>query len=665
MEGGDGASEDGSGDVPWTARDQADHDFKMARERSRQMELELELAKLRPASPSGSVSDAGRTFERCSNTEWRKYAKLLVGAFPKFPADAEVPIWFESVEHTLEAYEVPRSYWGQIVFPLVAERIEYLSTRLTPAQHRDYETVKEVVLDELKLSPLEYQKKFTGARKRKTETWKSFTTRLGSYLNFYVASRDVSTFTELLELLVVDQLKTVLSEEALKYLRLREGAAWYKSTEIARLLHTFEDANGSAEAQKGQPRNASSKGVEKTTDQQSSSPSGPSQGSNTRPKGSYNSARQPRKTGCFECGSNTHIRLNCPHYLERVAPNPSASEGNDKLTARVCLDKVTPADRLWKVTLNCKDKTLNAIVDTGAEITVVQESVVPEEFIQAHGRVSLRAAFGERVEAKLVELPLTLKQGQPVFAEVSQATPVLCAVTDKLNVSECLLSASDWTALQQSQCDYDKQDMTLSPQNFSDEREAAAKLDGRVVEQSRPTPDYPRSAEGSVLQPSEVERTREEEVVTAVAVEEGESGPEGERNAREKTPHTAENEASCVSQSGASGERGDFEALREEQQSDETLGRAWRDAAEGRGGMLVIDGLLYHREQVLGQPIKQLVLPITRRADVLSLAHESYWGGHLGFRKTKARIKLSFFLARYRKGRPRLLQLLSRVPDQG
>lgn len=92
MEGGDGASEDGSGDVPWTARDQADHDFKMSRERSRQMELELELAKLRPASPSGSVSDAGRTLERCSNTEWRKYAKLLVGAFPKFPADAEVPI---------------------------------------------------------------------------------------------------------------------------------------------------------------------------------------------------------------------------------------------------------------------------------------------------------------------------------------------------------------------------------------------------------------------------------------------------------------------------------------------------------------------------------------------------------------------------------------------
>ncbi|KAH8034601.1 hypothetical protein HPB51_025821 [Rhipicephalus microplus] len=180
------------------------------------------------------------------------------------------------------------------------------------------------------------------------------------------------------------------------------------------------------------------------------------------------------------------------------------------------------------------------------------------------------------LELELAKLPPASPSGsgQPVFAEVSQATPVLCAVTDKLSVSECLLSASDWTALQQSQCEYNKQDTTLSPRNFSDEPEAVAKLDGRVVEQSRPIPDYPRSAEGSVLQPSEVECAREEEVVTAVEVEEGKLGTEGERNAREKTPHTVENEASCVSQGGASGERGDFEALHVEQKSDETLGRA-------------------------------------------------------------------------------------------
>lgn len=196
-----------------------------AQERRQLREAELELARLHSSTPSGSEDTTGRAVDHGINMEWRKYAKVLVGTFPKFAADAEVPIWLESVEHTLEAYEVPRACWGQIVFPLVAERVQYLSTRFTPAQHRDYETLREVVLDELRLSPLEYQKRFLGARKQKNETWKTFATRFGSYLNFYVASRDVSSFAELLELLVVDQMKTVLSEEALRCLRLREGAA--------------------------------------------------------------------------------------------------------------------------------------------------------------------------------------------------------------------------------------------------------------------------------------------------------------------------------------------------------------------------------------------------------------------------------------------------------
>ncbi|KAH6947153.1 hypothetical protein HPB50_017226 [Hyalomma asiaticum] len=190
MEGGESVSEVGS--VVWSSNGnvlserQMEYHLKLAQERRQALELEVELARLHSTASSSSQERVGRAGEHSATSEWRKYAKILIGAFPKFPADAEVPVWFEAVEHTLEAYEVPRSCWGQIIFPLLAERVEYLATRLTPAQHRDYEALKEVVLDELKLSPLEYQKRFLGARKRKSETWKSFATRLGSYLNFYV-----------------------------------------------------------------------------------------------------------------------------------------------------------------------------------------------------------------------------------------------------------------------------------------------------------------------------------------------------------------------------------------------------------------------------------------------------------------------------------------------
>ena len=53
------------------------------------------------------------------------------------------------------------------------------------------------------------------------------------------------------------------------------------------------------------------------------------------------------------------------------------------------------------------------------------------------------------------------------------------------------------------------------------------------------------------------------------------------------------------------------------------------------------DGLLYHAEKILGQSFSQLCLPKTRRTQVLELAHDTF-GGHLGEKRTRERIRLSF-----------------------
>ncbi|XP_077531637.1 uncharacterized protein LOC144144128 [Haemaphysalis longicornis] len=399
---------------------------------------------------------------------------MLAGAFPKFPTDAEVPIWFESVESTLLAYEVPKEFWGQIVFPIIAERVKYLSTRLTPAQHRDYEPVKEVVLEELRLSPLEYQKRFLGARKRKSETWKSFTTRLRSYLNFYVEARGVSTFEKLLDLLVADQLKTGLTEEALKYVSLREGASWFDASESAKLLQTFEGAAGN--------KDASTEANVTNGEKPATKPSGDNpKGARKLPQGPktrFNPQSKGKPNACFECGAEGHLRPNCPRVRERQTAATNAPARTERLIARVATEGPTGVgDRLTSVTMHCGNQEISAIVDTGAEITVVRESIVPDALTESHGTVKLASAFGEQVEAKLVVLPLALRAGQAIFSNVVEGTPVLCALTDKLTSrTDCLLSAEDWGVLQENRDQEQEATGMVAPPTKRDELVAALEL---------------------------------------------------------------------------------------------------------------------------------------------------------------------------------------------
>ena len=87
----------------------------------------------------------------------------------------------------------------------------------------------------------------------------------------------------------------------------------------------------------------------------------------------------------------------------------------------------------------------------------------------------------------------------------------------------------------------------------------------------------------------------------------------------------------------------DSSRLLHEQQQDETLSDCWSMARQSKGNFVVSRGLLYHKDKVEGQPVCQLCVPTARCDAILKLAHDSVYGGHLGERKTRQRIKLSFY----------------------
>ena len=90
------------------------------------------------------------------------------------------------------------------------------------------------------------------------------------------------------------------------------------------------------------------------------------------------------------------------------------------------------------------------------------------------------------------------------------------------------------------------------------------------------------------------------------------------------------------------GRQANSDELRSEQADDPTLKQAWKFANENKCGYFVKDGILFHHDMILGQRFDQICLPENRRSQVLMLGH-SIAGGHLGSKKTRERIRLSFY----------------------
>ncbi|GFW55104.1 hypothetical protein TNCV_262021 [Trichonephila clavipes] len=87
----------------------------------------------------------------------------------------------------------------------------------------------------------------------------------------------------------------------------------------------------------------------------------------------------------------------------------------------------------------------------------------------------------------------------------------------------------------------------------------------------------------------------------------------------------------------------DYTKMKDEQNNCDSLEKVRAELKLNKGNFLLIDGLIYHRDKILNEPVMQLVLPRCRIDKVMKLAHESVFGGHMGVKKTKERIKYNFF----------------------
>jgi hypothetical protein len=275
---------------------------------------------------------------------------------------------------------------------------------------------------------------------------------------------------------------------------------------------------------------------------------------------------------------------------ELVVESPTASDVNKLLGASACDSAQCMLAPLDYLKVNVSDGhsvvEIDGLCDSGAQMCVVRRDAIGDLDLSPVGKVRIRGILGPAVEAQVVKVNMRLARCSDACAN----TPVTCAVAQEVNDRFVLSTEVINRLIEHASC-------------------------GDVCLRSvRPERSDDNGGEGSGVGDDDGDE------------DEGLSG--------------VEDRCADVEVSISTGD--DTATLRDEQAHDETLRPCFALAKQGKGNFYLREGLLYKHETIVGEACEQLVLPLSRRDQVLQLAHDTC-GGHMGVKNTKERIRLSFF----------------------
>lgn len=582
---------------------------KEAEEKRREFELErLKLEAQRPHTPRGHEEG------RASNNK-RELARLM----PRFePKEGDILLYLSLFERQARGSSVSQKDWVSCLLTLLPSDIVQLIARESEEEFDDYEHIKELLLKRFKLNPEEFRKKFVQHQRVPDKSWRTFAYELTNYFEEWIDGLGISTFEDLQSLMIASQLKRRVPTEVREHF-IDEWAKIVSPSQLADKLDEYESVRSNL---RPAGRDLKEKRPERI---QLRSPTKPSYSGHRGLEGvnrfkktypSHNSRyvgpKPNYKPTCFSCGSEGHLARSCTKKkfpvrnlntaqgnLVKTEDDPSAS-CTPVLTARVTIPESVNRqgiDELKIVYLKCGNVALKAIVDTGAQVSVVRADLVHALPNEGEGKIKIVSAFGETETTPLKIFELKIDDN--IHAHV----PVTCAVSKRL-ISDMLICQTAYEAL------LDNVELH-GPMSPPQEERTPCIQEGTVMGKVFTLQEW---EEGDIEEAGR-------EVSNVTSCDDGASGVKGQ------------GESCCVNRSA-------FIALQKE---DQTLKDTWEQARKNANSFHIEEGMLVRKELILGEQITQVVLPECKRTRVLEMAHDISLAGHLGETKTRQRIKYSFY----------------------
>jgi len=149
--------------------------------------------------------------------------------------EGEPLVFFSAFERTLMLNDVHKKDWTKFLGGALTFKAHKALGGLTVSQLQDYEICKKTVLEYYRLDAAEYLKRFRTARREPAESHKMFRASLNDYLSYYVDARRITTFEDLYDDILLQQLVCNLTPDVKAFVFARQPKTAEEASNFADL----------------------------------------------------------------------------------------------------------------------------------------------------------------------------------------------------------------------------------------------------------------------------------------------------------------------------------------------------------------------------------------------------------------------------------------------
>ncbi|KAJ8039331.1 hypothetical protein HOLleu_17010 [Holothuria leucospilota] len=180
---------------------------------------QLELGVIKGSDPKIGLDTGG--------FDVSKHVKFV----PKFQED-NVKKFFNHFEKLGEQLKWPRDKWSILIQSNFTGKAQEVYSALSIEDSMDYDKVKKAILQAYELVPEAYRQKFRKYRKADTQTYVEFAYQKERHFDRWCASKKVSTFDALRQLMLVEEFKRCVNDDIKTHLEENKAD---KLSEVANL----------------------------------------------------------------------------------------------------------------------------------------------------------------------------------------------------------------------------------------------------------------------------------------------------------------------------------------------------------------------------------------------------------------------------------------------